>query len=106
MMVVIDGAHIRAAHGYQSRHIDVIVGKIEVAGKQPWPFALAPKGADAPLSTLRQALREQGRKPGCAVTVLSDSEPALPGLVRTAVGEPITCILDCWHISTRVEYIE
>ena len=27
MMVLIDGAHIRAAHGYQSRHIDVTVGK-------------------------------------------------------------------------------
>jgi hypothetical protein len=31
MTVLIDGAHIRAAHGYQSRHIDVTVGKIEVA---------------------------------------------------------------------------
>jgi hypothetical protein len=29
MMVI--GAHIRAAHGYQSRHIDVTLGKIEVA---------------------------------------------------------------------------
>ena len=35
MMMVIDGAHIRAAHGHQSRHIDVTVGKIEVAEKPP-----------------------------------------------------------------------
>jgi hypothetical protein len=40
IMVVIDGAHIRAAHGYQSRHIDVTVGKIEVAGKPPRRFAM------------------------------------------------------------------
>lgn len=48
-MVVIDGAHIRTAHGYQSSRIDVTVGKIEVAGKPPRRFALAPKGADTPL---------------------------------------------------------
>jgi Protein of unknown function DUF86 len=94
MMVVIDGAHIRAAHGYQSRHIDVTVGKIEVAGNPPRRFALAPKGADAPLSTLRQALREQGWQPGRAITVLSDGEPAFPGLVRAAAGESVICILD------------
>jgi hypothetical protein len=31
--MAIDGARIRAAHGYQGRHIDVTVGKIEVAGR-------------------------------------------------------------------------
>ena len=58
IMMAIDGAHIRAAHGYQSRHIDVTVGKIEVTGRKPRRFALAPKGACAPLATLRNALRE------------------------------------------------
>ncbi len=43
MMVLIDGAHIRAAYGYQSLHVDVTVDKIEVTGKLPrrltmsWP---------------------------------------------------------------------
>jgi hypothetical protein len=74
--------------------------------KSPRRFALAPKGAVAPLATLRQALREQGWRPGRAVTVLSDGESALPGLVRAAVGEPVTCILDWWHISMRVQHIE
>jgi IS5 family transposase len=69
------------------------LGKIEVAGRLPRRFALAPKGAIAPLATLREALREQGWRTGRAVTVLSDGESALPGLVRAAVGEPITCIL-------------
>jgi hypothetical protein len=106
MMVVIDGAHSRAAHGCQSRQIDVAVGKIEVAGTPPRRLALAPKGADTPLATLRQALREQGWQPSRAITVLSDGEPALPDLVRAAVGEPITFILDWWHISMRVQHIE
>ena len=106
IVVLIDGAHIRAAHGYQSRHLDVTVGKIEVTGKPPRRFALAPRGAESPLATLRQALRDQGWQPGRTITVLSDGEAALPGLVRAGVGEPITCILDWWHISMRVQHIE
>ncbi|NPD70206.1 ISKra4 family transposase [Lichenicola cladoniae] len=106
IMVLIDGAHIRAAHGYQSRRVDVTVGNIEVAGRPPRRFALAPKGAGSPLATMRQALREQGWQPGRSVTVLSDGEAALPGLVRAAVGEPIACILDWWHISMRVQHIQ
>jgi hypothetical protein len=106
IMMAIDGAHIRAAHGYQSRHIDFTVGKIEIEGRPPRRFALAPKGASAPLATLRKALREQGWRPGQSVTVLSDGESALPSLVRAAVDEPVTCILDWWHISMRVQHIE
>ncbi|WP_284945146.1 ISKra4 family transposase [Acidisoma cladoniae] len=106
LLVLIDGADIRAAHGYQSRHLDVTFGKIEVTGKPPRRFALAPKGAPSPLATLRQALHEQGWRPGRAITVLSDGEAALPGLVRAAVGEPVTCILDWWHISMRVQHIQ
>lgn len=106
MVVLIDGAHIRAAHEYPSHHVDVTVGKIEVMGKAPRRFALAPKGAEAPLATRRQALREQGWQPGRSVTVLSDGEAVLPGLVRAAVGEPIPCILNWWHISMRVQHIQ
>jgi hypothetical protein len=106
MIVLIDGAHIKAAPGYQTRHIDVTVGKIEVPGRQPRRFALAAKGALSPLAGIRQALKEQGWQPGRSVTVLSDGEAALPGLIRAAVAEPISCILDWWHISMRVQHIE
>jgi hypothetical protein len=106
MVVLIDGAHIRAAPGYQARHIDVTVGKVEVGGKSPRRFALAPKGAESPLTVLRQALGEQGWQRGQPVTVISDGEAALRGLVRAATGEPVTCILDWWHISMRVQHIQ
>ena len=92
MLMAIDGAHSRAAHGYQLRHIDVTVGRIEVAGRKPRRFALAPKGVSAPLATLRKALREQGWRPGTTVTVVIDGESALPGMVRAAVDEPVTCL--------------
>jgi hypothetical protein len=106
MIVLIDGGHIRAAPGCQTRHVDVTVGKIEVAGRAPRRFALAAKGAVSPLGAIRQALKDQGRQPGRSVTVLSDGEAALPGLIRAAVGEPVTCILDCWHVSMRIQHIE
>ncbi len=64
--MVIDGAHIPAAHGYQSRHLDVTLGKNEVAGEPPHRFALAPKGAKVPLATLRRVVREQGWHPAVA----------------------------------------
>jgi hypothetical protein len=106
MIVLIDGAHIQAAPGYQTRHIDVTVGKIEVPDRPPRRFALAAKGADSPLAGIRQALKEQGWQLGRSVTVLSDGEAALPGLIRAALGEPVTCILDWWHISMRVQHIQ
>ena len=106
MVVMIDGAHIRAAHGYQSRHLDVTVGKIEVAGLQPRRFGLAPKGADHPLKTVRTALVEQGWQPGRLLTVMSDGELALPNMVRAATGEPVRHILDWFHLSMRVRPIE
>ncbi len=37
IIVLIDGAHIRAAPGYQTRHIDVTVGRIEVTGRGASP---------------------------------------------------------------------
>jgi hypothetical protein len=50
IIVMIDGAHIRSAPGYQSRHLDVTVGKVEVTGRRPRRFALAPKGSDHTLA--------------------------------------------------------
>lgn len=38
--------------------------------------------------------------------MISDGEPALPNLVRYAVGGPVRHILDWWHISMRVKHVE
>ena len=55
---------------------------------------------------LRAALTSQGWQPGGAVTVISDGEAVLPELIRAATGEPVTHILDWWHISMRVRHAE
>ncbi len=106
MIVIIDGAHIRAAPGYQTRHVDVTVGKVEATGTRPRRFALAPKGSDHPLAPMRAALVEQGWHPGRPLAVISDGEAALPNLVRAATREPVRHILDWFHLSMRMRPIE
>lgn len=106
IVVMIDGAHIRAVPGHQSRHLDVTVGKVETVGRKPRRFAFAPKGADRPVDLLRTTLRAQGWCPGQRVTVISDGEAVLPNLVRAATKEPVRHILDWFHLSMRVRPIE
>ena len=106
IVVMIDGAHLRAVPAHPSRHLDVTVGKVETAGRLPRRFALAPLGAEQPAQAVRAALISQGWQPGRPVTVISDGEPALLNLVRAAGGEPVRHILDWWHLSMRVRHIE
>jgi len=77
-----------------------------VAGRKPRRFALAPKGADNPLESLRAALVEQGWHPGRPLSVMSDGEAALPNLVRAATREPVHYMLDWFHLSMRMRPIE
>ena len=106
IVVLIDGAHIRATPDHQARHLDVTVGKVESPDRSPRRFAMAPRGADRPLTHLRAALAAQGWQPGAAVTVISDGEAALPELIRAATGGAVVHILDWWHISMRVRHAE
>ncbi len=55
---------------------------------------------------LRAALREQGWREGEAVTAISDGDPALPALVRSATGGPVEHIFDWLHLSMRVHHVE
>ncbi len=105
-VVMIDGAHIRAVPGHQSRHLDVTVGKVEVAGRKLCRFAFVPKGTDHPLDILRAALGAQSWRPGQKVTVIRDGEAVLPNMVLAATREPMRHILDWFHLSMRMRPIE
>jgi hypothetical protein len=106
IVVISDGAHIRAVPGHQSRHLDVKVGKVEVAGLKPRRFAFAPEGADRPFDMLRVTLGAQGWRPGQKETVISDGEAFLPNMVRAATREPVRHILDWFHFSMHMRPIE
>lgn len=105
LTVFLDGAHIRSRPEYQKRHLDVVVGKIE-SPHISRRFGLVQQAARSPSGQLRQDLQETGWDGESPVTVISDGEPALPNLVRYAVGGPVRHILDWWHISMRVKHVE
>lgn len=106
VVVSLDGAHIRAAPGYQTRHFEVTIGRVEAEDRQAWHFAVAPNVPASRPGTIGNALRAQGWLPGREVVVLSDSDPALAGAVRSATRETVTHILDWFHISMRVRHVE
>jgi len=105
-IVMLDGAYIRAVPGHQVRNFEAICGKVEHEGHSTRRFALVRSVAEQPHALLRAALQDQGWREGDAVTVISDGDPALPALVRSATGGPVEYILDWFHLSMRVHHVE
>jgi len=105
-VVMLDGAYIRAVPGHQVRSFEAICGKVEHEGHVTRRFALVRSVAEQPHALLRAALRDQGWREGDAVTAVSDGDPALPALVRSATGGPVEPILDWFHLSMRVHHVE
>jgi len=105
-VVMLDGASIRAVPGHQVRNFEAICGKVEREGQPTRRFALVRSVAEQPHELLRAALLDQGWREGDAVTAISDGDPALPALVRSATGGPVEHILDWFHLSMRVQHVE
>ena len=105
-VVMLDGAYIRAVPGHQVRNFEAICGKVEREGHATRRFALVRSVAGQPHALLRAALLDQGWREGDAVTAISDGDPALPALVRSATGGPVEPILDWFHLSMRVQHVE
>jgi len=105
-VVMLDGAYIRAVPGHQVRNFEAICGKVEREGQPTRRFALVRSVAEQPHALLRAALQDQGWREGDAVTAISDGDPALPALVRSATGGPVEYILDWFHLSMRVHHVE
>src|SRR3954467_9515852 len=105
-IVMLDGAYVRAGPGHQVRNFEAICGKVEQEGHSSRRFALVRSVAEQPHGLLRAALREQGWRERKPVTAISDGDPALPALVRSATGGPVEHILDWFHLSMRVRHVE
>src|SRR3712207_2196540 len=99
-------APTRAVPGHQVRNFEVICGKVEQEGRASRRFALVRSMTERPHVLLRAALLDQGWREGEAVTAISDGDPALPALVRSATGGPVEHILDWFHLSMRVRHVE
>jgi len=105
-VVMLDGASIRAVPGHQIRNFEAICGKVERDGQPTRRFALVRSVAEQPHALLRAALLDQGWREGEAVTAISDGDPALPALVRSATDGSVEHILDLFHLSMRVHHVE
>ncbi len=105
-IVMLDGAYIRAVPGHQVRNFEAICGKVEREGHSTRRFAVVRSVAEQPHALLRAALLDQGWREGDAVTAISDGDPALPALVRLAIGGPVELILGWFHLSMRVHHVE
>ncbi len=105
-VVMLDGAYIRAVPGHQVRNFEAICGKVEREGQPTRRFALVRSVAEQPHALLRAALQDQGWREGDTVTAISDGDPALPALVRSATGGPVEYVLDWFHLSMRVHHVE
>ncbi len=105
-VVMFDGAYIRAVPGHQVRSFEAICGKVEREGQPTRRFALVRSVAEQPHALLRAALQGQGWREGDPVTAISDGDPALPALVRSATGGSVEHILDWFHLSMRVQHVE
>ncbi|OCP19364.1 hypothetical protein BC361_31030 [Ensifer sp. LC54] len=106
LSVFIDGAYIRAVPGYQGRHFEIAMGRIVAKGRRPRQFAASPHVVAGKHEIVRAALRAQGWMPGTDVTVFSDGDVGLRGIVMSATRGPITHILDWFHLSLRLRHIE
>ena len=93
-IVMLDGAYIRAVPGHQVRNFEAICGKVEHEGHPTRRFGLVRSVAEQPNALLRAALQDQDWRKGDAVTAISDGDPALPALVRSATAGPVEPILD------------
>jgi len=105
-VVMLDGAYIRGVPGHQVRNFEAICGKVEREGQPTRRFALVRSVAEQPHALLRAALQDQGWREGDTVTVISDGDPVLPALVRSATGGPVEYVLDWFHLSMRVHHVE
>jgi hypothetical protein len=104
--VFIDGAYIRAAPGYPTRHFEILMGRVEGAGRKPRHFAASPHVATGKREIARAALKAQGWMPGHAVTGFSDGDQSLCGTVMSAMRDCVTNVLDWFHLSMRLHHIE
>jgi hypothetical protein len=77
LIVSLDGAHIRAVPGYQTRHFEVTTGRVDAKERPARHFAVAPNVSTSRPDTICNALRAQGWLPGREVIVLSDGDLSL-----------------------------
>ena len=103
--VFIDGTFVRALPFYQTRHFEVVMGRIDAKGQKSRHFATMPHMSAARCDIVRAVLRSQGWLPKQDITVFSDGDFSLVKIVRRASHATLTHILDWFHVSIRIQHL-
>lgn len=100
-----DGAHVRARPGFNRRNHEIIVGRLLDGNKPGRVFTALRNAQQLATDRIQAALNEAGIGPDTAITIFSDGDDTLAGLVETAHGKPVSRILDWYHIVMRFQNI-
>lgn len=103
--VFIDGTYVRAVPGFQTRHFEVVMGRVETPDRRPSHFATMPNTEKTRNQAIRDGLKAQGWLPDRDIVVFSDGDPSLAAAVREAARTSVTHILDWFHVSMRIQHL-
>jgi len=99
MIVGIDGAFVSATHSKnQRKQFEVVLGRIDSAGRASEMFAAARE-------RVRAALRKAGRGPATKLTILSDGEDAMRLMAGEWMNGQVEHRLDWFHLRRRIEWL-
>jgi hypothetical protein len=106
MTVGIDGAFVGATHSKnQRKQFEVVLGRIEAAGRRSEVFAAVRDLDDLARQRVRAALRKDGRGAATRLTILSDGEVAMRLMAGHWLNGQVEHRLDWFHLLRRIDWL-
>lgn len=108
MVVGIDGAFVQAGHtrAGQRHQFEILTGRVETSEQGGEAFAVVRDMDPYAKRRVQAILRRCGRGQDTDLTILSDGEDGLRGVVGTWFGKKCQHRLDWFHVARRIKRIE
>ena len=103
--LAIDGGHVKSVRSYQVRSFEVFVAQVSNDAGRRAVFSSVPAEADLQQQQLRGVLHRLGATPRTPVTILSDGADGPRSLGEAASVGPTHHVLDCFHLSMRIQHV-
>jgi hypothetical protein len=103
--VSLDGGHVKSIRSYQMRSFEILLACASNNRGEQRLFSSVPVEADRQRQQLSAVLRDIGATPATQVTVLSDGAEGPRCLGETASQSLTRHVLDCFHLSMRVQHV-
>ena len=96
---------MKAVRSYQGRSFEVFVAQVSNDDGKRVVFSSMPAEADRQVQQLRGVLHDLGATPRTPVTILSDGADGPRSLGEAASVGPTHHVLDCFHLSMRIQHV-